>query len=227
MSHYAVAVFSLDGDFDKLLAPYLVSNPKEQVFFSISYDQIEQDFKKFKQQNKSWTIDQYIEMNKYFDTNGQWGYMKNPHGYFDYYTLDGQDYMFELKEGVLELPDGAWDYCKNDYEWYPDMKDEADDAREFWDDFIGETALASPPGIWNKKYYLERYKTRAQYIKEMSRMVPYAFVLPDGGWHAPGKVGSFGTSNEDADAWNKYVNEWDEYLSRDDNPYVNLVDCHI
>ena len=121
MSHFAVAVFSDDGNFDELLEPYLVSNKKEQCFFAISYDQIEANFKKFKKQNKDWTIDQYIQLHKYFDQNGQWGYMSNPHGYCDYYSLDGRDFMFELKDGV-ELPDGAWDYRKNDYEWYPDMK---------------------------------------------------------------------------------------------------------
>ena len=57
--------------------------------------------------------------------------------------------------------------------------------------------------------------------------MPYAFITPDGKWHAPGRVGWFAISDESADDWNKYVEEWDAFLASDGNPYVSIVDCHI
>jgi len=225
MSHYAVAVFSDDGDFDRLLEPYNEGDSKYYKFFPRSYDEIVERFEKFKLQNPSWTLNKYIEEMRYVQVDGEWGYYENPQGYWDYYTLDGKDYLFDLKKGA-RLQMNEYYLRKNDYEWYPDDKEAAEDAREFWDDFIGETALAEPPGWWNKQYYLDRYKTKEQYIKEMSRTLPWAFITPDGVWHSAGRVGWFAMSDESAEDSDRYAEEWDEWIRSDANPYVSIVDCH-
>ena len=226
MSHFAVAVFSDDGDFDRLLKPYDENDEKYFVFEPVAYDDIVEKLGEFSKNNPKWTLEEYIEEFYHQNEDGLLGYWSNPHGYWDYYSLDGKDYLFELKEGV-ELPDGAWDYRKNDYEWYPDDHEAEVDAAEFWDDFVGENALAEPPGMWNKKYFLQRYKTREQYIKEMKRTIPYAFITPDGVWHSAGRVGWFAISDETAEDSDRYAKEWDAWIASDTNPYVNLVDCHI
>ena len=223
MSHYAVAVFSDDGDFDRLLEPYDENNKKYFEFVPKAFEVIEADFNNFKKQNKGWTLQMYIENFGYIEEDGAWGYRHNPNGYWDWYTLDGKDYMFPLKDEY----DCDGPLRKNDYDWYPINPDEKEDAEDFWDDFIEDGAIASPPGIWNRKYFLERYKTKEQYVKEMCRTVPYAFITPDGVWHAPGRVGWFASSDETAEDWNAFVKEWDRFIRSDSNPYVSLVDCHI
>lgn len=226
MSHYAVAVFSDDGDFDRLLEPYNENDKSYFVFQPVEYSKIEGDFANFKKNNKNWTLEGYIDLFNYIQQDDQWGYMHNPRGYWDWYSLDGKDYMFDLKEGV-EMRDGEWDFRKNDYDWYPNNYQDGEDAKEFWDSFIGDDAIAEPPGLWNKQYFLDRFKTREQYVKEALRTVPYAFITPDGEWHSPGNVGAFATSDETYEDWNRYVIEWDKWIADESNPYVNLVDCHV
>lgn len=227
MSHYAVAVFSNDGDFDSLLAPYNEHDPNYYVFEPIPYGKIVERFERFKEHNPRWTLEKYIKEFKLFQKDGEWGYEHNPRGYWNYYSLDGKDYLFDLKKGAKCEEGGPGYYRKNDYNWYPDDKEAREDAREFWDDFIGPDALAEPPGPWSKQYFLDRYKTKEQYIKEASRTIPYAFITPDGVWHAPGRVWYFAMSDESADDSDRYAAEWDTWLESDANPYVSIVDCHI
>ena len=226
MSHYAVAVFSDDGDFDKLLRPYDENNEDYFEFEPVDFEVIEADFNRFKPLNKNWTLEMYINEFGYQQVDGKWGHYHNPHGYWDWYTLDGKDYLFDLKGGACR-PENEYYFRKNDYDWWPDDTEAQKDAAEFWDDFIGPTALAEAPGVWNKKYFLERYGTKEQYVKEMGRVVPYAFITPDGAWHAPGRMGWFAISDESADDSDRYAEEWYAYLKSDINPYVSIVDCHI
>lgn len=226
MSHYAVAVFADDGDFDRLLKPYNAADHDYYEFTAVDYESIVSRFNRFYNYNPSWSLDRYINQFGYVQENGQWGYYCNKHGYWDWYSLDGRDYMFELKDGV-ELPEGQFDFRKNDYNWFVEDNDAASDAVEFWDDFIGETKLAEPPGIWNRQYFIDRYKTKERYVEEMKRTIPYAFITPDGVWHSAGRVGSFATSDETSEDADRYIKEWDDWISSDANPYVNLVDCHI
>ena len=223
MSHYAVAVFSDDGDFDRLLAPYGACNKQYCEFFPIEYGEIEKNYKKFKKLNRNRTIDDYIKIMRYEVVDGQWGSYSNPNGRWDFYSLNGKAYLFDVKDGSIGDPV----YRKNDYIWFPDMKDAEEDAREYWDDFVGESALGEAPGIFDRQYFIDRYKTREQYIKEMTRVMPYAFITPDGVWHSAGRIFYFGLSNETAEDADRYAEEWDAWINSDANPYVNLVDCHI
>lgn len=226
MSHYAVAVFSNDGDFDRLLAPYDENNQSQFVFVPVDYQKIVDDFNQFQRENRDWTLDMYIKDFGYIFEDYMWGYRHNPHGYWDWYSLDGKDYMFAPKRGA-ELAEDQYHYRKNDIDWYPDDHESETEASDFWDSFVGENAFASPPGIWNRQYYLDRYKTKEQYVKEWSRAIPYAFVTPDGVWHSAGRVGWFATSDETAESADRYAEEWDAWIASDENPYVSLVDCHI
>ena len=226
MSHYAVAVFADDGDFDRLLRPYDVKDRDYFEFVAVEYADIASRFERFHQHNPLWSFAEFINQFGYVRENGQWGYYCNKQGYWDWYSLDGRDYMFSLKDGV-KLSDGAFDYHKNDYDWLAEDEAAAEDAAEFWDDFIGETKLAEPPGIWDRNYFIKRYKNKERYVEEMRRTIPYAFITPDGVWHSAGRVGSFASSNETVEDADQYIQEWDNWIASDANPYVNLVDCHI
>lgn len=230
MSHYAVAVFSDDGNFDRLLAPYNENDEKEFVFEPVEYGEIEECFEKFKLQNPSWTLDMYIEGMGYIQEGGVWGYRHNPHGYWDWYSLDGKDYLFDVRDDCKTDPESdEWIgyYRKNDYDWFPDTTDDGISAEEFWDKYIDGKCEDGYPSLRSRTYYLDRYKTKEQYIKEMGRTIPYAFITPDGVWHSAGRVGWFATSDETAEAADRYAEEWETYIRGEDNPYVSLVDCHI
>ena len=226
MSHFAVAVFSDDCDFDGLLAPYSEVNDAYKVFIPVAYEKIVSDFERFKKNNRRWTLDMYIENFNYIQRNGEWGYMSNPQGYYDWYSLDGKEYLYDLKPDA-ELDENEVYYRKNDYVWYYNDTEAETDAIDFWDSFVGEGAIAAPPGIWNRKYFLNRYKTKEQYVKEQKRTIPWAFITPDGVWHSAGKCGWFGMSDETAEDADRYAKEWDEFIASDANPHVSLVDCHV
>ena len=226
MSHYAVAVFSDDGDFDRLLKPYDENNRDEYEFEPVDYQEIVARFESFAKQNNGWTLDMYLKNMGYIQRDGQWGYEHNPNGYWDWYSLDGRDYMYDAKNGAIR-DSGVGAYRKNDIDWYADDPEAEADAEDFWDSFVGENAFAEPPGLWNKKYYLDRYGTKEQYVKEWKRTIPYAFITPDGVWHSAGRVSWFATSDETAESADRYAAEWDAWIASDANPYVNLVDCHI
>lgn len=226
MSHYAVAVFSDDCDFERLLAPY---NEGDRAFFVKTHHEAEairMEFEKFHTQNPSWTWEMYLEEFRYEPDGDGFATWANPNAKWDYYTLDGKSYLFDTHKGADDEDSGF--YRKNDYDWYPDNTDEYDAACKFWDSYIApDDPDIQPPGIYNKTYYRMRFRTKEQYVKEASITVPYAFITPDGVWHAPGIVGWFAVSDDTVESWNKYVEEWDNWLASDSNPYVSLVDCHI
>lgn len=229
MSHYAVAVFADDADFGRLLAPYNENNRDEFEFVPIDYHEISEGFEQFKKQNPNWTIDMYIENFGYIQHNGQWGYEHNPHGYWDWYSLDGKDYMFDVKDDCAEDPesdDWIGYFRKNDYDWFKEDVEAVRDGREFWEAFV-EGNDPDYPSMFRREYYLDRYKTKEQYLKELARTIPYAFITPDGVWHSAGRVGWFATSDETAESADRYAEEWDAWIASDENPYVSLVDCHI
>lgn len=225
MSHYAVAVFDNYGEFNRLLAPYNENNRDYFVFHPVKYKEMIDRFDKFREQNEDWTLDMFIDCFGYIRRDGQWGYENNPNGYWDFYTLNGRSYLYEPVKG-FELPEGQYEYRKNDINWYPDMEEARAEAEEFWDEFV-EGKNDEIDNFMTRDFYLKRYQTREQYIRENTRVIPYAFITPDGEWHSPGRVGYFGLSDETADKWNEYAREWDDWLASSANPFVNFVDCHI
>lgn len=231
MSHYAVAVFSDDANFDRLLEPYNENNKKYFEFVEKPYETIVESFGRFKESNNGWTLEMYMDEFGYIQKDGKYGYMCNPKGFWDWYSLDGKEYLFDIKNNIIDDPesdDWVGYYRKNDYDWYPKDTEAEKDAAEFWDTFVApEETPENYSGYFKIEYYRKRYQTKEQYIKEMSRTVPWAFITPDGVWHCSGTMGWFACSDETAEDWNKYVEEWDAYIRSDDNPYVSIVDCHV
>ena len=73
-------------------------------------------------------------------------------------------------------------------------------------------------------------KTRERFVEVWTdySWVPYAVVDSDG-WHAPGRVGWFGSSDETPNAWAawkaNFRRDWIDTLAPGDR--VTLLDCHI
>lgn len=101
------------------------------------------------------------------------------------------------------------------------------ESEQFWDEYVlgknpDEFYDPIPP-----EYYKKKYKTKKTFVRQSIFPGTYAFVTPDGKWHAPGKIGWFATSDDTAESFDTYIKEWNDYISSDEDPYVSIVDMHI
>ena len=227
MSHYAVAVFANSPrEFDLLLEPYSEQDETYYTFHPVkNEDELKKRFEeKIAPINPGLTYSEWLEDEGYYRNElGILGYSCNDNAKWDWYTLDGRDYMYELKSDAVPEEDGS--YRKNDYIYEDDSS--LEEAEDFWEKYVLGKAPQEYYRLYKPEYYLERYGTKEQYLKEAKFSGPYAFVTPDGVWHAPGNVGWFACSDETAEEKNKYMDERNTYIASEDNPYVSFVDCHI
>lgn len=239
MSHYAVAVFANNpSDFDALLAPY--DENSNFTTHICNEDELKAKYKEFLVQNPSWEkegFEYYLSQMGYEREDGQIVAKYNDNAKWDWYTLGGKDYIYDLKPEALKRlreederyprkKDYDYDHCED---WQPES---AESCARFWEVVVEDAPLRpdeeKPFMFYKKEYYLERYGTKERYVEEMLRPItPYAFITPDGVWHAPGDMGWFACSDETYEDMERFYHEWRDYISNDDNPYVNFVDCHI
>lgn len=233
MSHYAVAVFANNpDDFGTLLAPF--DEGDHQVAHLMDEEELKKQYDKFLVQNEGWRelgFEYWLEENGYKRENGQIYAYYNPNAKWDWYSLDGRDYLFDLKPDV-EPPEDAWCYRKNDYDYHcDDNPEEAKRSARFWEVYVEGQPLGKdeeePQTIFTREYYLERFGDKKTYVDYSTKTFPYAFITPDGVWHAPGTVGWFATDDATGDSIRHFLKEWDDYIASEENPYVNFVDCHI
>ena len=239
MSHYCVAVFSNkpdDESFRELLAPYDENNYKSPHVYDLA--EVRKRYKKFLENNPGWKIKGFRyylkefgykledhKLIKYYNDNAKW----------DYYSLDGKEYMFDVKpDRTIPFDCGRLRKDNYDYE-HSDFNDSFNDDEYdsmFWDwhvegkPWTGEDMEPEDPPF-SRAYYLKRYGTKEGYLKAMSRPIPYAYITPDGTWHSPGIVGWFASDDSTRETWDAYTDEWNAFISSADNPYVSFVDCHI
>lgn len=85
-------------------------------------------------------------------------------------------------------------------------------------------------GLFNKRYYLDRYGDEDTFVKACMLPDGWAVVTPDGEWCEPGQVGWWGMDSSEPETWRKWV---DGFHGRFVEPYdrdattVVIVDCHI
>ena len=224
MSHYALAVFCDRPDresFYELLKPYDENNEEYFVFEPVPEDELKRKWEKFHKQNPSWEPKYWLnEMFHYDEKSGLIGHWSNPKGYYDYCTFNGRDCGAPLKKNAARKVR----LMKSDYEWMkPEDKMEADEYAKEWDHHckFGD-------GWYSPSYFQDNYGSKEQYVKEMLRpWTPYAFVTPDGEWHAPGTVGWFAVSDDTFETRDKYWQEWCDFINNGHDCYVSIFDCHI
>jgi len=160
-----------------------------------------------------------------YDENGNELSTYNPKSKWDWYSVGGRwDGYFNLKDGgstnVAKISDIIWE----------GTPEEKEDAKEFWEQYI-EGKLPSPGkepvrSWYKKEYYTERYNSKEDYIERSTATHPYAVVTPEGEWVAPGEMGWF-SSSEDGQAQAEYENWFKDFVSKHQDCYITLVDCHI
>lgn len=230
MTHFRCAVFSYDpGRFAELLAPYGEDN--DQVFEFIpatrTVAQLEEDFKANAEKgyvSDDTSFEDWVQAIGYKFVDGVLGYYANPNAKWDWYTLNGGDWMFDLKRG--EKYDENGNAKKNQYSY----KDKEFD-KEYWTSVYEEMKQTADnrdhPEYEYANAVLTAYPTLNKYLHDKRLLYPYAYITPDGAWHAPGNMGWFAMSDETPESTAEYLKGWEDYIKSDENPYVNFVDCHI
>lgn len=230
MSHYCCAVFTNDpNDFDKLLAPY--NEEDESLFKFMPADQadIEREMETWRKWNPGYpTFEEYAKAAGYCYENGVLGRRCNPNAKWDWYTIDGKDYLFDPIED--EFCDDTSFYKKSQidfYKPYPDANEYYFKAMDFWNQYVCGGNDKYGDTFFTPEYYKQRYKTFAQYVKQTSRTIPYSFITPDGVWHAPGTMGWFAIDDSTSESMNEYVKEFDDFINNAPDCYVTFADLHI
>lgn len=105
-----------------------------------------------------------------------------------------------------------------------------------WESFCGKCELDEEDiealwggfRLWNDQYYLDRYGTFDNYIKEVTSNLPYAFVDKNG-WYEKGSMGWWGCDDATVDSINDYMEFAEQYFRAEENQnkYIVWVDCHI
>lgn len=256
MSHYAVAVISKNNNqytLDNMLAPFsehievepyigmtkeeIIENAREKKAYAEKLikdkkvkneDALPEYYKRFMNIN---TDEEFYNANLYedgdYDENGNLLSTYNPDSKWDWWVIGGRF------SGMLKDKSGKYsDSMKlKDIDFTPEEED-VQYYKEFWEANI-EQGKNPKPGepyfsLYKPEYYVEKYKTKENFIERMSSFYTFALLTPEGEWLEPGKMGWFGMSSANTEEeydWEKnYMNLLNEF---DKECYITIVDCHI
>lgn len=177
---------------------------------------------------------EYYYSDSEFDDEGNLLSIYNPKAKWDWYSIGGR------WSGSLILKNGNrddWALAK-EVDWdkmFTASDEQKEYARRFWEIVVEEQPLKEGEDkfdyftLYNKKYYLEKYKTVEGFIESQNTWGTFAVLTSDKGWHEKGKMGWFGahsaTPKEEA-AWDEGFRErFIDTLDPEDE--VVIVDCHI
>lgn len=226
MTHFAAAVFSDSptySAFCNLLEPYDENNEDFYIFEPTSDEELDKQWERFKEFNPSWTRSMWLK-EMFTKRADVYGHFYNPQGYYDYYSLDGKEYMYDLLPDVNEDDVDRWP-LKSQLNWYEKDQNEKTEKqlRKEWRKYSVEG-----DGFWSAEFYQERYGGEETYVRQcMYPPMPHAFITPDGKWHSSGRVGWFCSSDDTAESVDQYYAEWRDFIDNAPDCYVSLIDCHI
>lgn len=149
----------------------------------------------------------------------------NPKSKWDWYSIGGRwndgNNVIQIKD--LKLYNEIDDVTRKMYE-------------EAWHCFETNTELSEEVlnklfdgfNMWKGSYYIERYGTCDNWIKQNTSNLPYAFVDANG-WYEKGQMGWFGCDNATQESIDSYTEFAEKYFTADENKdkYIVWVDCHI
>lgn len=170
---------------------------------------------------------------KDFDGEKRAGFITNRISKYDYFLIGGRwNNTLKLKDGTTTnfalLKD--IDFEKN--------INKANYAERFWnlyiekdpDELTEEEKEMLKFTFYSREYFVEKYKTKENYIDCYSTFSTYAIVDTDGEWYEPGEMGWFGMSSASGDDEIEFKkNYYDKFIKNKDfeNILFVMVDCHI
>ena len=234
MSHYIVAVISDTGrDYDELLLPYGEENEEYFAFHAVD-EKTAMNLKKsydadaMGHERDSQSFEEFLKEQGYVIEGDTIGYVYNENSKWDWYMLNARNNYFTHKNGVDD-PERLSDYV---FDTVNRLKPEQrKGAEQEWKLVTGQREPANKDErsllMYSTEYMREKFPTLEDYLIRYHTDAPYAYITPDGEWHAPGEVGYFGLSDETPESYKKYVKEWLNYAREHPDKYVSFVDCHI
>lgn len=153
------------------------------------------------------------------DEDGNITSIYNPNSKWDWYEIGGR--WAEMLSVGKEKVDYA---VMTDINFNPKpTKEEIEEYTKDWNNVMNGKSF------YTAEYYLERYGSLENYIKECSRISTFALLTPDGEWHEPGQMGYFGISTATTDDEKKFKDEYMNIINKynTDNYIFVVVDCHI
>lgn len=255
MSHYCVGVIVEDiNDYEaevaKILAPYSENLKVEPRIYKTKAQLIEEG-KKFAESTKkrmredpAYKIDNntflrnlvcattdedfYNAMRNedaVYDENGNELTTYNPKSKWDWYSIGGR---FENDSIATQI---------KDFKIYNTVNEATKEKyHQVWDNFIHgiknpeelEKEMFGDFRLWKDQYYIDRYGTCENWIKQTNSNLPYAFVDKDN-WYEKGKMGWFGCDDATTESINDYTAFAEAYFADPANQeeWIVWVDCHI
>ena len=194
--------YSKETDIQDYMKPYLEATTDEELY-ELEIEDLEEDE---------------------IDANGNELSTYNPKSKWDWWQIGGRftdkdytqlrDFILydKLSDKELALYTRAWEsFCGK-------CELDEEDIEALWDGFR----------MWNNQYYLDRYGTFDNYIREIASNIPYAFVDKNG-WYEKGSMGWWGCDDATVDSINNYMEFAEQYFKAEENQnkYIVWVDCHI
>lgn len=249
MTHYTVMV--IGENIEEILAPYDENLQVDPYINTLSdkvlaeFEHVYNEYKNRKENGKELSeIGEYTltrppirEWWKRYhgeelDADGNALSTYNPDSKWDWYSVGGRwsGSLITKKQHTVDQAK------KGDIDWDAMEQESYKDVLEEWDRwFLPKGNKDSYAAHYNKEYVLNErkrllrvYGDRETYAKVVGKYAPYACVDTHG-WHAPGRMGWFGSSsesNDEMEAWIKtFYKKFIEPLS--DDTMITIVDCHI
>lgn len=160
-----------------------------------------------------------------YDEEGNQLTTYNPNSKWDWYQIGGR---FKNDEDFIQI--------KN-FKLYDEMNEETKKKYyQVWNNFLNgiknpeelEKEIFGNFRLWKDAYYINRYGTCENWIKQENSNLPYAFVDKNN-WYEPGKMGWFGCDDATKESIKDYTAFAEAYFTDPANQekYIVWVDCHI
>lgn len=174
----------------------------------------------------------------------------NPDAKWDWYVIGGRwsnslkvkkdaQFRIEGRYNSAGIPKGKGPYRWVDaaplceIEWdsmntvSPKQKKE---ASEFWDKYVlNQDPNYDAKFAYKREYYLDRYKTKEEYIKRTNIFTTHDLLVEDREWITIGDMGWFGCDDSTYDSETDYIKQFYDIVKAPEyqNYWFVVVDCHI
>ena len=254
MSHFTVGVITRDPcNVDYLLRPY--DENGTDYYIKELYMSKEDYINSYKNEHPDTTLtDEQIyetanDMYTGVEEDGIYDYY-NPDAKWDWYEIGGRwpnslkvkkDAQFNMggHYGKMGTPEGKGRYrwvdaaplCEIEWDLMntisPEQKKK---ASEFWDKYVlNQDPNYDAKFAYKREYYLDRYKTKEEYIKRTNIFTTHDLLVEDRGWITVGDMGWFGCDDSTYDSETNYIKQFYDIVKAPgyQNYWFVVVDCHI
>lgn len=254
MSHFTVGVITRDPyNVDYLLRPY--DENGTDYYIKELYMSKEDYINSYKNEHPDTTLtDEQIyatanDMYTGIEEDGIYDYY-NPDAKWDWYEIGGRwsnslkvkkDAQFNMggHYGKMGTPEGKGRYrwvdaaplCEIEWDLMntvsPEQKKK---ASEFWDKYVlNQDPSYDAKFAYKREYYLDRYKTKEEYIKRTNIFTTHDLLVEDREWITVGDMGWFGCDDSTYDSETDYIKQFYDIVKAPEyqNYWFVVVDCHI